>query len=138
MKTDLTFNIDTEFESLSYNRDSDSWTFVFSENVYATSTGFWRLLKETSILFVSFDHGHQFGLQKAIDLTARVTEVLNAKNLSRIHVDKNTGDLTLTLTNRLELQIFTTSTGYESYDLQVYNKRYIGLGGGDIEIIENE
>jgi hypothetical protein len=61
---------------------------------------------------------------------------LTDKRLTRIHVDKNTGDLTLTLTDRLVLQIFTASTGYETYDFYVDNKRYIGLGGGsDIGIM---
>jgi hypothetical protein len=135
MTTDITFNINTEFNSVSYDGDADSWTFVFSDNIYASSTGFWRLLKDASIHAVSLDHGHQFG-SEPVDLTVRMSEELKGKRLIRIHVDKDTGDLTLTLTDRLELQIFTASTGYETYDFQVDNKRYISLGGGnDIRIM---
>ena len=130
MKTDLIFNIDTEFKSVSYDSNADSWTFVFSDNIYASSTGFWRLLKDASIHAVSFDHGHQFGLPEPVDLIARMTGELTGKRLIGIHVDKDTGDLTLTLTDSLVLQIYTASTGYETYDFQVDNKRYIGLGGG--------
>lgn len=139
MTTDLTFNIDAEFKNVSYDSHADSWTFVFSDNIYASSTGFWRLLKNKSIHAVSLDHGHQFGLPAPLDLIAILTKELTGNRLTRIHVDKDTGDLTLNVSVKLELQIFTASTGYETYDFRVDKKRYIGLGGGDdITIMENE
>jgi hypothetical protein len=139
MTTELIFETDADFDNLTYDKNAGSWTFLFTDNIYASSTGFWRLLKSKVIQEVSLDHGHQFGLTKPLDLTKRIREELTGKKLTRIKVDKDTGDLTLTLTEGYEIEIFTASTGYETYDFTVDNKQYIGLGRGeDIAIMEQE
>lgn len=56
--------------------------------------------------------------------------------MTEIKVNKETADLTLTISNDITIQIFIASSGYETYDFSVDNKRYIGLGSGNIEIIE--
>lgn len=139
MTTELIFKTDASFDNLTYDSNADSWTFLFTDNIYANSTGFWRLLKNKKILDVSLDHGHQFGLPNPLDLSKKVTGELTGKNLTRIKVDKNTGDLILTLKEGYEIEIFIASTGYETYYFRIDNKQYIGLGGGDdIAIVENE
>jgi hypothetical protein len=139
MTNDQTFNINNQFKSIVYDSDDDSWTFIFSDEIYVKTIGFWRLIKNHTLKVVSLDHGHQFGQPKPLDLIEIITKELTNKSLTRINVDKASGDLMLILTDNLELQIFISSTGYETYEFQVENKRYIGLGGGtDITIINNK
>ncbi len=99
--------------------------FVFSDNIFVNAEGFWRLLKDKSIHAVSLDHGHQFGLPEPVNLTTLVTKELTGKKLTRIHVDKNSGDLTLSLSDNIELHIFTTSTVYETYNFYYWQKNIL-------------
>jgi hypothetical protein len=57
--------------------------------------------------------------------------------LTKIEVIKGTFDLVFTLTGGYRLEIYISSSGYETYDFSIENKRYIGLGSGDIAIIDN-
>lgn len=98
------------------------------------TSGFWRLLTNGEISFVSMDHGHQFGLPHPVDMTEELIKRLKGKRLTRILVAKDTRDLRLSFTENIEMEIFISSTGYETYQLSIDGKRYIGLGGGDIAI----
>jgi len=136
MTTELKIKTNALFNKVTYDINSDSWTFLFEDNIYAISSGFWRLLKGKVIQAVSLDHGHQFGLPQPLDLTQQITEDLTGNILTGIKVKRNTSDLILTLTNGFEIEIFTSSIGYETYNFKVDNKRYIRLGGGnDIAIM---
>ena len=133
------FNINVEFESVSFDSNASRWKFVFSDNIFVNAEGFWRLLKDKSIHAVSLAHGHQFGLPEPVNLTTLVTKELTGKKLTRIHVDKNSGDLTLSLSDNIELHIFTTSTVYETYNFTIGKKTYFGTyGGTDLSILEIE
>jgi hypothetical protein len=57
--------------------------------------------------------------------------------LKKIEVTKDTYDLTLTLTNDLTIEIYISSSGYETYDFSIDGKSYIGLGSGDIAIMDD-
>jgi hypothetical protein len=54
-----------------------------------------------------------------------------------MEVIKDTYDLTLTLTNDLRIEIYISSSGYETYDFSIDGKSFIGLGSGDIAIFDN-
>jgi hypothetical protein len=135
MTTDLTFKTNSIFDSVVYDRDADSWHFYFADKIYASSSGFWRLLKANRIVFVSLDNGHQFGLPQQLDLAENITKQLTGKKLTEIKVDKDTADLTLTISDDIQIQIFIASSGYETYDFSFEDKRYIGLGSGEIGIV---
>jgi hypothetical protein len=135
MKTDLVFKTEALFDSVFYDNDSDTWYFYFANNIFASSTGFWRLLKANRINLVSFDHGHQFGLPQPVDLSERLTKQLTGKKLTEIRVDKDTADLTLVISEYIKIQIFIASTGYESYEFSINNQRYIGMGSGNVGIV---
>ena len=136
MTSNLTFITNCLFESITFDKDADSWSLSFADNIYVIASGFWRLLERNNIVFVSFDNGHQFGLPKPLDLVDEVNKVLTGMSLTRIEVDKDTADLTLTLTSEFKLQIFIASSGYETYDFSINNKRYMGLGSGEIAIFD--
>ena len=136
MTKDLTFKTNSIFEIVTYDKDADSWHFYFADRIYVSSSGFWRLLNANRIVFVSLDNGHQFGLPQPLDLVENITKQLTGKKLTEIRVDKDTADLTLTISDDIKIQIFIASSGYETYDFSIEDKRYIGLGSGDIGIVE--
>lgn len=137
MTEDLIFKINSIFESVNYDKGSDSWQFHFANGIYAgSSTGFWRLLKSNRIVLVSLDNGQQFGLPQPIDLVVEVIKILTGKKLKEIKVSRETGDLTLTISEDIKIQIFIISSGYESYDFLIDGKKYIGLGSGSIGLVE--
>ena len=133
----LTFITNSLFEKVTFDKDADCWLFSFAEKVYASSSGFWRLLEKNKIIFVSLDNGQQFGLLKPIDLAGELNKILKGKCLTKIDVIKNTFDLVLTLTDELKIEIYIASSGYETYDFSINTNRYIGLGSGDIAIMDN-
>lgn len=138
MTEELIFKTNSPFDSVSFDRSTNDWCFLFTDKIYVIASGFWRLIKSDRIIFVSFDNGQQFGRTKPIDLIGEVTRQLTGKNLTEIIVKQNTADLTLLISDKIKIEIFIASSGYESYDLSIYGKRYIGLGSGDIKIIDNK
>jgi hypothetical protein len=136
MVSELNFTINSLFKEVNYDIDADSWSFIFADKIGVVVSGFWRLLEKNQILLVSLDHGHKFGLPKPLDLSEEIKKLLSGKNLIKIHVDKDTADLTLTLTDHFKLQVYIASSGYETYDFSVGDKHYIGLGSGDIAIMD--
>jgi hypothetical protein len=130
----LTLNRTALFETVSFDEGAKDWVFIFAENILIEVSGFWRLLENTKIVLVSLDHGHQFGLAKPLNLVEEVTTILNEKKLLELKVDENTADLTLVLTDGLEIEILIASAGYETYQFSISGKTYIGLGSGEIAI----
>jgi hypothetical protein len=134
---DIFISIDSLFNQISYDNNADSWMFNFKNNVSLFASTLWRLLKEDRIVLVSADHGQQFGLPKPVDVVNQFTQILTGQTLTKIQIKKNTADLILTLTNSFEIEIFISSSGYESYNLQADNKQFIGMGMGDIAIFDD-
>lgn len=56
--------------------------------------------------------------------------------MTEIRVDKDTADLKLTISDDIKIQILVASSGYETYDFSFEDNRYIGLGTGEIGIVE--
>ena len=135
MTENLTFKASAIFHSVNYDKDTDTWYFYFADQIHASSSGFWRLLKTNKIVLVSLDNGHQFGLPQPIDLVEKVTKQLSDKTLTEIIVDKDTADLTLIISDDIKIQIFIASSGYETYEFSLQDKRYIGLGSGSLGIV---
>jgi hypothetical protein len=136
MTNEMTFSTNSLFENVTFNQDADCWTFSFTDQIYVSASGFWRLLINNKIAFVSLDNGHQFGLSKPLDIVEQVNKVLAGKRLIKIEIIKDTFDLRLDFTDELKLEIYIASAGYETYDFSIKGKRYIGLGAGDISIMD--
>ena len=136
MKNELTFKTNSKFQSVTFDKDADNWYIVFADKIALNVSAFWRLLSDKQIQLVSFENGHQFGLPKPVDLSQLLTEALTGKTLLEIKIKQNTADLVLTLTDNFELEIFISSTGYETYNFSVNKKNYIGMGSGEIAIFD--
>ncbi len=137
MTNELIFKTNSIFQSSTYDKDADSWSFVFADRIYFNIQTIWRLFDNKKIKRVSLDNGQQFGLPQPIDLAPEINEYLIGKKILEIKVKQDTGDLILTLTDNLQIEILITSSGYESYNFTIDNKNYIGLGSGDIAIYDN-
>lgn len=136
MIEDLIFKTNALFYSVAYDQDTDRWDFYFADKIHASSSGFWRLVEANKIVLVSLDNGHQFGLPERMDLVERITKQLSEKTLTEIKVDKDTADLILIISDDIKIQIFIASSGYETYEFSLQDKRYIGLGSGNLGIVE--
>ncbi|MBB2145392.1 hypothetical protein GM921_07850 [Pedobacter sp. LMG 31464] len=131
---DIIITTDSFFNSISFDKDAESWMFNFKNNVSLFAETLWRILKDGQIILVSADQGQQFGLPKPVDVVIELSNLLAGEKLTEIKIKKNTADLVLTLTGSLEIEVFISSGGYESYSLYTNNRRYIGMGMGDIAI----
>jgi len=138
MTTEKIFKTNSQFQTVTFDENTGSWNLIFEDKIYASSTGFWRLIKANKIIIVSFDHGHQFGLPKPLDLIEEIKKQLTGKKLEEIKVIKDIGDLILTISDDIRIEIYIASTGYETFEFGIEDKRYIGLGSGNIEIIERQ
>ncbi|MBC8042508.1 MAG: hypothetical protein IAF08_03595 [Rhizobacter sp.] len=138
MAKELIFKANSVFDSITYDEDANHWYFTFSDEIYASSSGFWRLLEANKIVLVSLDNKHQLGLSKPLDLVGEIAKRLRRKKLIEINVDEDTGDLTLIISDDMKIQIYIASSGYETYEFSYQDKRYIGLGSGEIAIVNNQ
>jgi hypothetical protein len=136
MAYQLNFITNSLLEDVTYDSNGQSWYFKFSDGISVSASGFWRLLEKKKIVLVSSDHGHQFGLPKPLDLSKEIKNRLTNKKLLKIQVKEDSADLALIFSDQFEIEIFISSSGYESYDFSLNEKRYIGLGSGDIAIID--
>ena len=130
---ELIFKTSQDFKQVTFDTETESWRFKFKTD-YFNCSGLWRILKSKKIERVSLDNGQQFGLPNPINLENEVNELLKDKKLEAIIIKKDTSDLQLILTDNLEIEIFISSSGYETYDFSFDSKRYIGQGSGDIAI----
>ncbi len=137
MQTDLIIKTSSKFEYVSFDKDADSWYIVFTDKIAFNISTLWRLLKDKNIVLVSLDHGHQFGLPNRVDLSQLLTDALTGMTLLEIKVKNNTADLLLTFSDNLEIEVFISSTGYETYNFCVDKMRCIGMGGGEIAVFED-
>jgi len=107
----ISFHTNALFEDVRYDPNSSDWIFRFSSSISVAASSFWRLLDNGKIRLVSLDHGHQFGLPNPVDMTEELSVCLKGKTLTGIAVINDAGDLKLSFTNNIELEIFVTSTG---------------------------
>lgn len=132
----LAFETDALFKEVVWT-EPDCWYFIFENEISVrVEGGLWRLLHNNRIQNVSADHMQQFGLPEPIDLVKEITNKLLTTHLLRIEVKEDTGDLKLSLSNDYALEVFITSSGYESYSFSINDKEYIGMGAGEISCID--
>jgi hypothetical protein len=133
MNPPKTFRTNSLFQGITYDENADSWILSFSDKIGIVVSGFWRLLEKSQIALVSTDHDNLFGHSQPVDIPALFTKIISGKYLEQVLI-KSTGDLLLTFSSMIEIEIFISSTGYESYNLNIEGQQYIGLGGGEIAV----
>ena len=136
MTNELTIKTNSKFQSVFFDKDAESWHIIFADRITFNVSSFWRLLNNKQIQLVSLDHGHQFGLSKPVNISQMLTEALTGKILLEIKVKQNTADILLKLTGNSEIEIIISSTSYETYNFSIGRKNYIGMGGGELTVID--
>lgn len=76
----------------------------------------------------SGDHLHQFGLPAPLNVESEMCDLLSPRPLTAVTADDVTGDLVLEFDDGSLVEMFTSSTGYESWDLEVGEERFICIG----------
>lgn len=132
MTTEQTFQTNYLFQSVTYDSIAESWRFTFDHNLSFHVAAFWRVVKDQKIIIVSLDHGHTFGHNSPLDVAYETTKALTGKFLTEVRILPYTGDLILSIIDHIEIQVFISSTGYESFDFYIEHKRIIGMGSGEI------
>ncbi len=131
---DISIPVNAPFKVVERDESSNWWCFVFEDGIAITLTTFWRVLQNNKILRVSEDEGQLFGLEKPINLIEFLSQKLSGLVLTEIIIRKNTADIVLLITEEIKIEVFISSSGYESYELWVGVKNYIGMGGGFLAI----
>jgi hypothetical protein len=107
-----------------------SWFFAFSDAGSITTESFWRLLDLRRLVVADGDHDQLFGLKEPVDATKRVMEAVGAKKIISYSLSKICSDLILCFENKIELQFFNTSGGYESWRAEFDGIQIVSAGGG--------
>jgi hypothetical protein len=75
------------------------------------------------------DHNQQFGLPSPFDAEAAISKEIVGKNILRIEVCQNTGDLRLWIDGGV-IEVIASSSGYESFQLAgAVDWIMVGVGG---------
>jgi len=91
----------------------------------------WRLVAAAYVCVTSEDDGHQFGLPSPVDAAATANELLLGKAVEAVQVDFRTGDVRFQFQGPLSLEIVTTSSGYESWQMWRSHEFFaVGASGG--------
>lgn len=136
MNKELNFKTHLLFQSITHDNQADTWFLNFSENLSFFVASLWRLIQERKIKFVSQDHGHKYSFHsEPVDLAKELTDLLSNQYLLEIKVNQYTSDILLELTNNIQIEIFITSAGFESYSFYLNKTHYYGMGSGELGII---
>lgn len=137
MTTEQIFQTHSLFQSVNYDSIAESWRFTFDNNLSFHVAAFWRLLQDKAVKIASPDHGHTFGHNSPLDIAYETTKALTGKFLTEVRILPYTGDLILSISDHIVIQVFISSTGYESFDFYIDHKRIIGMGSGEIAVFKD-
>jgi hypothetical protein len=112
----------------------NSWWFRFDDRGAIRADTFWRLIAAGRIHVTSEDHGQLFGLTEPVDSAVKAAEAVSSA-VVQLAGATDSGDLVLHFDNGSRLEIFSTSSGYESWSVfYPSGDEAIGLGGGEIRL----
>jgi hypothetical protein len=112
-------------------RDND-WVFSFEGEAQLIVGSPWRVIFEGRNAFGDCDHGHQFGLPKAVDGVVRTERMLGERAATAVAI-RSTGDLLISFGDDA-LEVIQTSCGYEAWELNASNLKVVAQGGGQLAI----
>jgi len=113
-----------------------SWWFRFDDRGAIRADTFWRVIAAGKIHATSEDHGQLFGLTEPVDSAVTAADVVSSA-VVQLACATDSGDLVLHFDNGSRLEIFSTSSSYESWSVFYPNgDEAIGLGGGQIRLRE--
>ena len=109
------------------------WQFRLSSSGSITAESLWRLIRDGRIAVTGEDHGQQFGLPAPVDAASRVLSILAGATIQRVEIRDGTADLIIHFDHSFRLEVLSSSSGYESW--QIYEPDggcVVAQGGGQL------
>ena len=115
------------------NYAEESWSFDFGGKAGLTVQCPWRIVNKGGIVVSGKDHGHKFGLKEPVDVSRLALDMLSKRRVEMVVITHTTADLVVYFTDKVELQLFNDSAGFEGWGIGTKSGlNVIGMGGGNI------
>jgi hypothetical protein len=119
-------------------READ-WEFDFGDRFSIAVSVPWRVVTADGIAHGYDDDGQWFGLPQPVNGEARTNELLQGQKVSSVELDEQTADLRVVFGERIRLDLFNQSSGYEGWQASLPDNgneiSVIALGGGGVAIV---
>lgn len=113
---------------------ASTWFFIFQNIGTLSVESHWRLLDQGLVAVVGNDDGHLFGLPEPCDCEKQANALLTSAKVIEFQSVQVPADLRVTFDNGIQLEAFTASVGYESWQIGLHGGgTIIGMGGGRLE-----
>lgn len=109
------------------------WTFRFDNGALLNFQSLWRLFSDKLILVTSEDDGQQFGLPQPVNAVDELMKRVGGKRVTQVDINGATSDLTVCFAGGHLLQVVTTSSGYEAWDVHLGKTIVVGRNGDAVE-----
>ena len=119
------------YDLASVEKVDHSWFFRFTGEITIATESFWRLL-QGRIIVISEDHLQRFGLPEPVDAAERIVTATAGRTVEQAAISPSSRDLSIHFNGGVQLQLLQTSSGYESWRLNVGGSQAICTGGGEI------
>ena len=110
-------------------RNEHDWMFEFG-GAHVVAHAPWRLVGPECLLTTSYDHGQWYGLPAPINVEDRANAVLEGLVVSEVSADEVTGDLRVSFSNGMQLEIWNNSSGHEGWLASIEGRSIVALGSG--------
>jgi hypothetical protein len=111
------------------NPSTPTFSFEFGPGILRVDC-LWRIVAEDRLVRTSEDHAQRYGLPAPLDAYAEATSLLGGRSVTAVHLREETADLVLEFGRGITLEVLSTSSGYEPWQLTAPGVWLIGLGGG--------
>ncbi|WP_314962243.1 DUF6188 family protein [Bradyrhizobium cosmicum] len=112
------------------------WSFSFGDAVASRLSAEcpWRIIDGNRIAFASSDDGHEFGLATPLDGEKVALSLLGEKPVERVSIRLDTGDLSISFSDKVVLEVLNMSSGYEGWQIAIPGLSIVATGGGELAI----
>ena len=94
------------------------WVIALSGRGLVVTDSLWRVLDGTRLITTSEDHGQLFGLPERVDAGHAAVVALSSLKILEVELTPAQSDLTIRFENQVALQFLSTSSGYESWQVE--------------------
>lgn len=113
---------------------SDTLRLIFDENIISIDAScYWRIMSGSKVIYSSTDY---FLKNKDSNIFMEIFNELSIELketvLSKVLLSEDESDLFFYFENNYNIQFFTSSIKYESWNMHIKNKQYVCMGGGVI------
>ncbi len=113
---DLSWIVDCLITNVTFH-EPNRWTFALGNGRSIGVECLWRVVTAKGTALTSEDHHQRFGLPTPVDAAAECLTLLGTSSIRAVHLDEMTADLTLAFGGDLRLELVSTSSGYENWQV---------------------